>query len=255
MKKPRIDKERIKEKLNSIVEFFFPSNVVCIGCGKDLFIANDRYALCPDCARKLYQIETCCPRCGKSNRYGEVCNICSTTKLYFEKNYSCLVYDGLIREIVHAYKFNGRSYLYRYLSSFMVDKIIAEDVEVDLMTAVPVSKERFRERGYNQAELLAKEIAKRMNIPYSNQIFKKEGHSVQVGKNWAERKKNVENTFFVKNKDAFSGKTVLVVDDIITTGSTMNSVAKTLSEAGAKRVFGLTLCGVRFSDDPNAPIS
>lgn len=255
MKKSRIDKERIKEKINSIVEFFFPSNVVCIGCGKELFLENDRYALCPDCAKQLYKIDTSCPRCGKANRYGELCNICSSTKLFFEKNYACLVYDGMIKDIVHAYKFNNRSYLYRYLSSFMIDKIAQENIEFDLITAVPINKNRFRERGYNQSELLAKEISKRIDVPFSNGIFKKENKEAQVGKNWAERKENVKNTFFIKDKDIFAGKTVLVVDDIITTGSTMNSIAETLMKAGAKRVLGLTLCGVRFNDDPNAPIS
>lgn len=137
----------------------------------------------------------------------------------------------------------------------MVDKIVSENIEFDLITAVPINKKRYKERGYNQSDLMAKEISKRMGIPYTNEIYKKENCGVQVGKNWAERIENVKDTFFVGNKEVFLDKTVLVVDDIITTGSTMNSIAKTLIEAGAKRVIGLTLCGVRFNDDPNGAIS
>lgn len=247
-------KNKFKNFIESFTEFLFPSNITCLCCGKDLFIPNDRYALCPECTKGLYIIKTCCPRCGKLNQFGEYCNICSNIKIYFERNYACLVYDGVIKNIVYNFKFNDRRYFYKYLASFLMDKIVSENLEFDLITAVPMNKKHLRERGYNQAELMAKEVSKRTGIKYSNEIYKKDNCSDQVGKDWKDRIENVKDTFYVKNDDAFKDKTVLVIDDIITTGSTLNSVAKTLVESGAKKVICLTLCGVRFNDDPNAPI-
>lgn len=246
-----MSKKSLKEIFDSFVDFLFPSNATCIGCGKELFVPNDRYALCPDCTRELHVIKTFCPRCGKPNEYGEVCNICLNTTTYFERNYACLIYDGLIKKLIIKFKFKDHAFLHKYLASFLMDKINSENIEFDLITAVPINKQRYRERGYNQTDLLAKELSKRTGVQYSNQIFKHENCGVQVGKNLAERVKNVEKTFFIKNNEVFKDKTVLVIDDIITTGSTLNSVAKTLKDAGAKKVIGLTICGVRLNDKSN----
>lgn len=255
MKKLRVNKLKLKEKFDSFLEFFFPSNAVCINCGKELFVANDRYALCPDCMQALFPIDTCCPRCGKANEYGEVCNTCLKIGHYFERNFACLKFYGFIKTLIYEFKFRDRPYLYKYLASFLMDKINSENIEFDVITAVPINKKRYKERGYNQSELLAKEVSKRTGIPYSNNICKKENCGVQVGKSWAERIKNVENTFYIKDGSPFEGKTVLVIDDVITTGSTINNVAKTLIEAGAKRVIGLTVCGAGFKDDLDKPIT
>lgn len=243
-----MDKIKFKNRIDAFIEWLFPSNATCLACGKELFIPNDKYALCSECSLGLQKITTCCPRCGKANEYGEYCNICTTEKIYFDKTYACLVYDGVAKDLIYSFKFNNRQYFCKYLASYLVDKIEEEDIKFDLIVSVPMNKKHLIDRGYNQAELMSIEVSKRIGIPYSKEIFKKDNCDDQVGKDWKGRMENVKDTFFVKNQEAFKDKTVLVIDDIITTGSTLNSVSKTLLDAGARKVIGLTLCGVKFKN-------
>ena len=143
------------------------------------------------------------------------------------------------------YKFHNKKYYCRFLASFYVDKIIEANIDADIMTFAPITKKHKRERGYNQCELIAKEISKRINVPLSAKVYKKEDRTRQVGKSFSERRKNAENAYFV-NDDTFKNKRVLVIDDVFTTGSTMNNIAKALLKGKASSVVGLTLCNVEL---------
>lgn len=237
-------KTALVKKLRKIINWLFPEDAVCIGCGKDLFVENKRYCLCDDCHKLITPITTRCLKCGRPTEYGEYCSICTKEKIYFERNYSCFAYDGLIRKIITAYKFNNKRYYAKYLASFYVDKIIEENISVDVLTAVPMTKSHQRERGYNQCDFIANEISERLLIPYVKEIYKKGDRTRQLGKSYSERKKNADNAYYTKS-NVYEGLRVLVIDDIYTTGSTMNSMAKTLLKSGAKSVIGLTLCAVK----------
>lgn len=226
------------------MNWLFPDDAVCIGCGKDLFAENKRYCLCEECSRLINPITNCCLKCGRPTEYGEYCLTCTREKIYFERNFSCFDYDGLIKKIITDFKFNNKQYYAKYLASFYVDKIIEENIDVDVLAVAPMTKAHLRERGYNQCDLIAKEISERLLIPYVNEVYKKSDRSRQLGKSYSERKKNAENAYFT-NSDVYEGLKVLVIDDIYTTGSTMNNIAKALLKSGAKTVIGLTLCAVK----------
>lgn len=109
------------------------------------------------------------------------------------------------------------------------------------MAAIPLSSNRKKERGYNQAEILAKPIAKRMDLPYSEKLVYRSKHtSSQVGLSVRERQMNMKDAFRADPKMA-RDKNILLVDDVATTGATMDACAKALLEAGCRQVFGLTL--------------
>lgn len=244
-------KTNFSKKLENFMNWLFPNNATCISCGKDLFVPSDRYCICEKCFEDLKTITTCCLKCGKPTRYGEYCPACVEEKIYFERNYSCFPYSGVIRKVLTDYKFNNKRYYYKFLASFYADKIIEENIDADIMTFAPMTKKHKRERGYNQCELIAKELSSRLRIPLTDKIYKKEDRTRQVGKSYSERIKNAENAYFVAD-DTFDSKRVLVIDDVFTTGSTMNNIAKALRKGKASSVIGLTLCNVelnRRSDD------
>jgi competence protein ComFC len=119
---------------------------------------------------------------------------------------------------------------------------LTQDYSVDVMVPVPLHIRRLRERGFNQALLLAKELNTRTGIPYAERALKKvKDTSVQIALKKKERKKNLKGAFQVKDHEAIQGKTVVLMDDVYTTGATVNECSRTLLEAGADRVAVLTV--------------
>lgn len=158
----------------------------------------------------------------------------------FEYLISPFFYDGDLRDAVLEYKFFG---CFRYADIFadlMKRSIDAEHLKTfDMMIPVPLSKKRMTERGYNQSALIAKPLAESLNVEYREDILIRTVETKrQSGLAGLQRKTNVEGAF--KSKDV-SGKSIIVFDDIYTTGCTLNECAKTLKSAGADKVIGLTL--------------
>ena len=114
------------------------------------------------------------------------------------------------------------------------------DVSFDVITCVPLSKRRKNDRGYNQAELLARSVSKNLGIPYSELLRKVVNNKVQHKENARERKINVYGVYDLIDGVDVNGKTVLLVDDVKTTGSTLNECAKMLKMHGAEKVFVVT---------------
>lgn len=238
-------KSKFSDKVRKFFNWIFPNDSACISCGRDLFVPSPRYGLCEQCAERIKPITMHCLKCGKPTQYGEYCSVCTKEHIYFERNYSCYYYKDVIKDVMLAFKFKNKQYFAPFITSFYVDKIIEENIEFDVITAVPMTKVHRRERGYNQCDLIARELSKRLNVPYNSGLYKKPGRGRQLGKSFAERKKNAENAYFTMN-DSFKGLRVLVIDDVYTTGSTMNNAAKALLKGKAKSVIGLTLCNVEF---------
>jgi ComF family protein len=119
---------------------------------------------------------------------------------------------------------------------------LSQDYPVDVMIPVPLHIRRLRERGFNQALLLVRELSKRTGIPYEGRALKKiKDTPVQIALKKRERKKNLTGAFQVKNQEAIQGKAVVLVDDVYTTGATVNECSRTLLRAGAERVAVLTV--------------
>ena len=153
---------------------------------------------------------------------------------------SPLYYTGDVRQSLHRYKFQGAAAYYRIYAELMAACVREHGLTADLVTWVPLSRKRFRRRGYDQARLLAEEVAGRLGLPCEQTLEKIRNNPAQSGTSGAEeRQKNVLGVY--RAVTSFAGEHVLLVDDIVTTGATLSEAAKELLNAGAEQVSGLTL--------------
>lgn len=153
-------------------------------------------------------------------------------------------YEGSLREAIHRWKYQGKTYLTPFLGEWMEEGLRRywDPEALDLLIPVPLHIERLRDRGFNQALLLVKELSRRTGIPYPLKVLQKRIPTVpQVHLSGAEREKGVRGVFHVKRREKITGKSVLLVDDVYTTGATINECSKVLIAGGAERVDVLTL--------------
>lgn len=219
-----------------ILDWVFPPT--CGGCEQ----MGVRW--CPICADQVKRIQgEICPCCGELSPTGdsEVCHRCASVPPHFEQTRSCTEFKGPVREALHRLKYGRDIGLGDPLSKHLIEYYNELKWDIDFVTVVPLSKERLKERGYNQASFLARPFAYAVDKPYApHLLYRKRNTRSQVGLNAAERRKNVADAFEASPANV-RGKTVLVIDDVTTTGSTISACAQALRQAGASAVFGLTL--------------
>lgn len=160
---------------------------------------------------------------------------------YFDSHTYLFKYEEGIRDKLLKYKFRDHSYLYKFFSEIVINNCNLKR-NYDIILPVPIHKKRKQKRGYNQSELIAKEIAKNINIEYSNKVLIKVVNTVpQSTLNQTQRMNNVLGIYKVINSQMIDKKRILLIDDIFTTGSTVNECAKVLKQNGAQSVNILTI--------------
>ena len=153
-------------------------------------------------------------------------------------------FEGSLQVAIHRWKYEGKTHLTPFFSEWMADGLSRywEPNSLDLLIPVPLHSQRLRERGFNQALLLTKELSYRTGIPYLKTILKKKKPTLpQVNLSGVEREKGLRGAFHVAEKGALLGKSVPLVDDVYTTGATVNECSKVLVKGGAEKVDVLTL--------------
>lgn len=166
---------------------------------------------------------------------------------YAEKNFKKHIYiakyDAKLREVFLKYKFNDKSYLYRFFTEIILntEEVYSFLKNYDIIIPVPIHKSRKLERGYNQSELIAKSISKKVNIQYCNVLVKSKGNFAQSKLNKEQREQNVKNVYNVKKMEKILNKNIVLFDDIYTTGATVNECSKILINAGANNVDVFTI--------------
>lgn len=157
--------------------------------------------------------------------------------------YSACIYDGALKELVHQFKYRGKTVLAKIFSKLMINHIKdnPEIADVDLVTVVPLHKERLREREFNQSLLIANPISKEYFIMLTNTLEKTRKTRYQNELLKSERLKNLKGAFSVSLKADIKDKNILLIDDVMTTGSTLSECAKILLGGGAKNVKCFTL--------------
>lgn len=207
----------------SAADAFYPA--VCPYCDK--VIAKGSYA-CEACSAKLPEISY--------KRYAVGGHICSAP----------LPYEGKYANAVKRLKFSNRGDYAKPLAFQVVNTALSiiEDKTFDLVTCVPMHKVDKRKREYNQAELLARECAEIMGLPYLDTLEKIKRNSPQHKAKGKDRAKNVRGVFRVIDKELVEGKHVLLIDDIITTGHTLGECSAMLSKAGCKKISCAVVCTV-----------
>jgi ComF family protein len=167
-----------------------------------------------------------------------------THRKYFTMARALGAYEGSLREAIHRWKYEGKTYLTPFFAEWMEEGLNRHwgPHSLDLLIPVPLHTQRLRERGFNQALLLVKELSRRTGIPYRKTILQKKKPTIpQVNLSGTEREKGLRGAFQVIGKEELLGKSVLLVDDVYTTGATVNECSKVLLRGGAERVNVLTL--------------
>lgn len=220
-----------------ILSFIFP--IRCPFCGKPL---PQGIGFCEACNSKLSHITgEFCPKCGRKYTY---CN-CSDKIYAFERCVEPFYYEGLVKKALLKFKFYGHQGGAKVFASYAAESVrrAYKNIKFDFVTSVPLSKAEIKKRGFNQSELLGRALAKELKLPYRETLLKPRDlppqHSLSAQQRWI----NIDGAFTSHQK--LNGKLILLVDDIITTGATLNECSKVLRSAGTKYVFCATIASTK----------
>lgn len=230
--------------IDAVLDFFFPP--VCPFCEK---LLKDKVPVCQECLAALpFVSENSCSICSRPlEEYSHsVCAKCRNEKIYFEHSFIPLLYKDKARECVIALK-TEHPYHAKGIAYLLAEKILSSPyyTDFDCITFVPQSPKGKFKRGYNQAELIAKKLSKLLKIPCMPLLKRTNDGEDQHTLNASQRKQNVKKCFFPTDKKG-SG-TVLLVDDIYTTGATANYCSYLLRKMGFSRVY-LAMGFIRTND-------
>lgn len=201
----------------------------CYGCNTSLPY-DSKLVLCKNCFEKITSPGAFfCPLPHESS--------------YIEKTYHCCLYKEAVKELIHKFKYEkklrARHVLIDVLHCFLKSNVISE--KIDFMTAVPMHPADFRKRGFNQSAVLAEGLAEKINIKFKDTLIKIKKTEAQVKLKKIERVKNIKDTFACRKFPELKGRSILIIDDVFTTGSTINECGKALKLYGAGPIFALTL--------------
>jgi ComF family protein len=209
-----------------------------LALGRDCLLCAARTrnnALCGGCRRNLpYLPSLCCPSCALPTFDGAVCGACLKRPPKFDRAFGAFSYAHPIDCLIQKLKYRGRLELVRLLGEGLGDRLVASP-RPHLIVPAPLHAARIKQRGFNQALELAREIGKRLNVPVDAVACTKvRATAPQTDLPYAERAKNVRGAFTCKAD--FSGRHVAVLDDVMTTGATLNEISRVLKQAGAMEV-------------------
>ena len=229
--------------LTELCDLIYPEFPKCPVCGKEF--EADEVKLCAKCIAKInFVYEDYCDKCGKvvaENK--ELCVDCGRYERYFTTARAVGVYNEGLKEYIKLFKYHNQRQLAESLAQLMIVYIerFYDLQEFDLITYIPLHKSRLQERGFNQAYLLAKEIANYFNVPLGTLLMREQATIKQSKLSKLARKKNLEEQFKVVNAKKVRSKNILLIDDIYTTGTTVNQASKILIDSVANKVKIITL--------------
>ena len=217
------------------LDLLFPPR--CVGCGKE----GD--FLCRSCRRALPGIvPPLCPRCGKPYPGGTLCPACIDWQTELDGIRSPFRFDGVMRQAIHQLKYRNLRALAMPLAMLLNDYLTTNPIPGEILVPVPLHRKRLRERGYNQSSLLAKELSKLTRLPVVNDSLVRQRFTPPQTRTTTvdERRSNVVNSFTCLDH-RLRDKQVLLIDDVSTSGATLDACAVALKAAGATSVWGLVL--------------
>jgi len=228
-----------------VLDIMFPQEVCCI-CRKPGRYGS-RHPWCDECQEKMLQMQgscSTCDICGKYLENGEhLCTDCQKNPPHFAIARAVGPYDEPYRIATKVLKFMGRKHLAPCMGNMMASQVEAEArfMPIDLIVPVPISKGGLKQRGFNQTELLARQISRRLGVKMEPQLIRRVKETPpQVELSREEREKNLLSAFKIEDTKKVYRKSILLVDDVYTTGSTSRECTRVLLEAGASRVCIIT---------------
>jgi competence protein ComFC len=232
---------KLKQAAANFWQAMTPDRMKCVACGRELQNA-EQTGLCEKCFPSLPLTGSrVCEKCGvKIGGESRHCERCSQNQHSFGQCRSVCEFDGLARQMVHSLKFGGKRYLSQYMAHMMSEAYKNTDWDIDAVTFVPMTERAQKKRGYNQAGLLSKRFCDIIDMPLKELLIKSKETDNQTTLSFRERQENIHKAFEIVDKNAVKGKNVLVIDDVKTTGATLDEIAAVLKKNGAKEVYGLT---------------
>ena len=232
--------------LSDLLDLIFPP--LCHAC-KCFIARGEKVHLCPACRADFTPIRSpLCTVCGKpfltEGGMDHLCGSCLSHPPPFDAARAAFLFQGTVRELIHRYKYNRHIQLRRPLGLLLAE-MLAPDVtkwEADLLLPVPLHRRRLRKRGFNQAALLVELLAREWRLPLERHLLQRvRWTEPQVNLPAPARPGNVKGAFALKSGAEVSGKRIILVDDVFTTGSTIAECSRVLKRAGATAVFAVTL--------------
>lgn len=207
--------------LEKIIELIYPEKNICFIC--DEFDESIKNHLCCECKNKLEFLE-----------------------VEIEEDIICpLKYTDEIRDVIFKYKYSKNPYLYKMLGPLLLEELNKRNIEIDLIVPIPMSKIKKAKRGFNQSELLAAFLSEKLNVEMdSKNLIKHKKTKSQSSLSKSLRRENIKGAFSIK-ENIFKGKTVLIVDDIMTTGATYNEAKRNIMDSGAEKTYLITIASGR----------
>lgn len=224
-----------------IKDILFP--VYCLSCEKE-----EGNFLCKKCLQTLdYSGVFDCPVCHKRSTDGQTCQGCQK-KTYLDNEIAIFEYKEsyLIAKILHEFKYNFIEEL-KVLLGFFIDKFLEKNInyfsDIDFIISVPLHKKRYAERGFNQSDIIAQLLSEKLNKKFIDALSRKKKTDQQAKLNREKRFENLENAFEIKKnlKIDLNNKTILLVDDVYTTGATLGECGKVLRENNVKIIKSFTI--------------
>lgn len=209
----------------------------CVGCGRE----GD--FICSACLKSRVGITPpLCPRCGRPQLNAVLCPVCVGWPAAIDGIRAPFKFDGVVRQAIHELKYNNLRAIAPLLGQWLADYLKANPLPVEVLVPVPLHRKRLRERGYNQSRLLAGELARLTGLPLVDDCLVRERYTTPQARtpNVDERRNNVAEAFACRDR-RLEGKPVLLIDDVATSGATLDACARALKESGVSSVWGLVL--------------
>lgn len=237
----------LKSVISILIDFIYPENISCIICNSQIS-KNNTYSMCKTCFNEMNFILDGCIKCGKPIIYHSLekqdisgCGSCFDKTFYFDKSISCIEYNNISKKLILDFKYKRKTYMSKYIANIMKEKLEIENIKFDCILYVPLHKKRLKKRGFNQSEKIAIKLGNIISKPSYDALIRKKNTKPLYKLNKEQRQDTLKNIFEIKNNMEFKNKNILLLDDIFTTGSTVNEISKLLKLEGANKIYVMTL--------------
>jgi ComF family protein len=238
------------ELKDDLLDFVYPQH--CAICKK--YLRREEKDICEVCWKGLVTLpDSFCPYCKLFIEKGDTeCSFCKSAGEFSEDHKILLVrslgrFDDYYRELIHRFKYGKKIPLGRRLGQRLGETIDDDSIflKADFLIPVPLHKSRYRERGFNQSDILAEGISKVIGLSVLKSVLKRKKNTKdQTDLSFQQREENVRGAFVVSEPEMINGKKIILVDDVITTGATLSECARMLKQAGAEKILGMTIAVV-----------
>jgi competence protein ComFC len=226
----------------TLLDWIYPPK--CILCENIILLTKERW-MCNNCQNSLdYVKNITCIKCGiPYDTENKICLDCKKREFSYTKNHAILKYDEVSKHLIFKFKYSNHAEVGKALISIIINNIDVDIFKgVDFLTPVPVHKKRLKTRGFNQAEILSRELSKHVGIPTINKLIIRVKNTTPQSKlTPTQRDENLKDAFMFNDKYNIEGKVIMVVDDIYTTGRTLDECSKILLKNKSGNIYGLTL--------------